>query len=149
MREYIITIIGASVLSGAAHILTPVAWVKYVKLITGLVILSVIAAPLTSVSKINLFSDFSIEESEIDENIQVNTISKELEIRIETDIGDRIKTEFSREAEADVTITVNENNEITGVTHIKIVTDANKNKVISRMCEVYGIDKDEVEVYEP
>lgn len=149
MKGYIITIIGASVLSGAAHILTPVSWIKYVKIITGLVILSVIATPLTSISKINLFSDFSIEESEIDENIQVNTIAKELKLRIETDIKDRIKTEFSHDSKADVIITLNENNEITGVTHITVITDANKDKVISRMCEVYGINKDEVEVYEP
>lgn len=149
MREYIITIIGASVISGAAHILTPASWVKYVKLITGIVILSVIASPITHISNINLFSDFSIEESEIDENIQINTISTELEKRIEEDIRERIQTEFSHEATADVVITINENNEITGVKHITVLTDANKEKVISRMCEVYGIKRDEVEVYEP
>lgn len=149
MKQYIITIIGASVLSGAAHILTPASWVKYVKLITGLVILSVIASPLTSISKVNLFSDFSIEQTEIDENVQINTISQELEERIKTDIKERIKNEFSREAEAEVIITLNENNEITGVTHITVITDANREKVISRMCEVYGINRDEVEVYEP
>ncbi len=149
MKGYIITIIGASLLSGIAHILAPASWVKYVKLITGLVILSVIASPLTSISKINLFSDFSIEENEIDENIQINTIAKELEARIEADIKDRIKTEFFSEAEAEVKIALNENNEISGVTHIKIITDAEKEKIISRMCEVYGIDKDEVEIYEP
>lgn len=149
MKQYVITIIGAAVLSGIAHILTPSGWVKYVKLITGLVILCVICAPITSITKIDLFSDFSMENYNIDENVQIDTITAELKKRIETDISDRIRTEFSKEAKVQAQISVNENNEITGVTNIKIQTDANPERVVLRMCEVYGIKSDEVEVYEP
>ena len=149
MKQYIITIIGAAVLCGAAHILTPVNWVKYVKILTGLVILSVIASPLAEIKNINLFSDFNIPETEINENLQIDTISTELEKRINQDIEDRIQNEFFCESNADATIHVNENNEITGVSHIKIVTKANPERVTKRLCEVYGITEDGVEIYEP
>ncbi len=148
MKEYIITIIGAAVLCGAAHILTAQSWVKYVKIITGLVILSVIAAPLTTLTHINIFSDFSIEENQIDENIQTDAVAKELKSRVEQDINERIKNEFFHDAKSEVTISVNEAYEITGVTHIKIKTKADRTKVKLRMCEVYGTSIDEVEVYD-
>ena len=149
MKQYIITIIGAAVLCGAAHILTPINWVKYVKIITGLVILSVIASPLAEIKDINLFSDFSVPQSEINENLQMDTISTELEKRINQDIEERIKNEFFCDSRANATIHVNENNEITGVSHIKIVTAANASRVTQRLCEVYGITEDGVEIYEP
>ena len=148
MKDYIITILGAAVLCGSAHILTPQSWVKYVKIITGLVILSVIASPLTTLFHINIFSDFSVEESYINENIQTEAIAKELKMRVEQDINERIQAEFSHKAESEVVISVNEEYEITGVSHIKIITNADKAKVTHRMCEVYGTKKEEVEIYD-
>lgn len=149
MKHYIITIIGAAVLCGAVHILTPVNWVKYVKIITGLVILSVIASPLAEIKNINIFSDFSVPETEFNENLQLDTISSELEKRINQDIEERIKNEFFCSAKASATIHINENNEITGVSHIKITTSANPSRVKKRLAEVYGISEDGVEIHEP
>ena len=151
MKQYIITIIGSAVLCTAAHILTPAAWQKYVKIITGLVILSVIAAPIANFTDFDIFSSFSIEESEIDENLQTDIVAKELKKRVEADIAGRIKAEFSAEAEATVDIGVAQSGEITGVSHIKIKlkAGAQKEQIITRMCEVYGTKKDEVEIYGP
>lgn len=149
MKQYIITIIGAAVLCGAAHLLTPVNWVKYVKIITGLVILSIIASPIAEIKNINIFSDFSVPKSELNESLQIDTISTELEKRINQDIEERIKNEFFCEATAKSTVSVNENNEITGVSHIKIITKAEPARLTERLCEIYGIEKDGVEIYEP
>lgn len=148
MKDYIITILGAAVLCGSAHILTPQSWIKYVKIITGLVILSVIASPLTTLFHINIFSDFSVEESYINENLQTEVIAKELKKRVEQDINERIQSEFSHTAKAEVIISINEEYEITGVSHIKIATNADKAKVTQRMCEIYGTKKEEVEIYD-
>ena len=45
MKEYIITIIGATLLSAMAGIIAPEKWRSYVQVITGLVIISCIISP--------------------------------------------------------------------------------------------------------
>ena len=45
MKSYIITVIGAALLSALAEIISPEKWRGYVKIITGLVVISSIIAP--------------------------------------------------------------------------------------------------------
>lgn len=149
MREYIISIAGAALLSGVAKILSPAGWDKYVRIISGLVIISVIAAPVGNIAKINIFSNFSIENSEIDEGIQIRTIKDELQKRVENDIEERVRNEFFEEAEAEAVIGVNENNEITGVLEIIVYTKADEQGLKKRLCEIYGTPFEEVIISEP
>ena len=52
MKEYIITIIGATLLSAMAGIIAPEKWRSYVQVITGLVIISCIISPVTAIVKV-------------------------------------------------------------------------------------------------
>lgn len=144
MKQYIISIIGSTLLCAAAQLLTPANWRKYVKIITGMIILSTIASPIMKVSDVNLFSDFSIEKSEINENLQTELVAEELAKRVEDDIEKRIQDEFSKKSEANVEIKISENNEITGISKIRLKTNANPQKLIPRMCEIYGTTPQEV-----
>ena len=58
MKEYIITIIGATLLSAMAGIIAPEKWRSYVQVITGLVIISCIIFPVTALVKSDIFDGF-------------------------------------------------------------------------------------------
>ena len=96
---------------------------------------------------IDLFSDFSISNSTVNENIQVQLVAEELKKRVEEDIVSRIQDEFSESAEAEVKVQFSEKGEISGISQIKIRTKVNPIKIIPRMCEIYGTQKEEVLVY--
>ena len=147
MKQYIISIIGATLLCASTQLLTPANWQKYVRIITGLIILSTIAFPIMKLKEINLFSDFSVKNADINENLQSELVAKELKVQVEEDIEKRIQDEFLKKADAEVEIGLSENGEITGVSKIKIKTNADASRVIPRMCEIYGTKKEEVLVY--
>lgn len=147
MKEYIITVIGATVLSAMANILSPDSWRKYIGVITGFIIISCIIAPVSKLADADLFSDFDefYEDRTDYKQVERNFIIKQLEGNIEEDIEKRFKDEFNDEVSAVVDLEVNENNEIEGVSHIKITgCDGALNKT-ERLCEIYGIKRDEVE----
>lgn len=149
MREYIISIAGAALLSGIARILSPAGWEKYIKIITGLIIISVIAAPIGAFREVNIFSEFTLPESGIEENVQIKTIGAELKAKVEEDINNRVWTEFSEEANSEVTIGINDKNEITGVLSITVKTNADESRLRKRLCEIYGTEYEEVIIIEP
>ena len=149
MREYIISIAGAAILSGLVKILSPAGWQKYIKIITGLIIISIIAAPIRELKKINIFSEFSLPEGNIDEEVQIKKVKDELAIRVQEDINKRVYKEFFETAKSSVVIDVNEKNEIVGVLSVKVITKADSEKVKKLINEIYGVEYEEVSVVEP
>ena len=61
MREYMITVIGGAVLAALAHTVSPEKWTKYIKIVTGIMIVSIIVSPVSVMIHGDIFSDF--EES--------------------------------------------------------------------------------------
>ena len=147
MKQYIISILGVTVLCTLPQLITPSNHQKYIKIITGMIILSTIASPILKIKNINLFSDFSLEQSEINENLQTELVAKELKKQVEDDIEKRILDEFSKKSEAEVRVGVSDTGEITGISEIKIKTNAPSQKIINRMCEIYGTENHEVTIY--
>lgn len=143
MKTYILTIIGAAVLASFASMLSPDTWRKYVGVITGLVIISCIVAPVAKFSKTDLFSGFeAIEDTEdYNKNLQLEIVKDEMEKRIEEDISQRLKNEFGMEVSPKVEIGVNENGEIEGVKEIRIKGAMLPDAVIRRLCEIYGVSE--------
>ena len=88
MKEYIITIIGATLLSAMAGIIAPEKWRSYVQVITGLVIISCIISPVTAIVKSDIFDGFdSVQENIADSsNMQTELVIEELKSRINEDI---------------------------------------------------------------
>lgn len=144
MTAYISSIIAAAVLSGAASLLSPEKWRKYVGMITGVVILCTIIAPLSEINVTDIFSSLesgvSEQETAEGEELRLDMIKKELSSRVDTDIEERLKREFGADIKASSEIGVDADGNITGVN--KIVIDGRLTEAaVNRLCEVYGIEK--------
>lgn len=146
MKAYIISIIGATLLSAMAGILAPEKWRGYVQVVTGLVIISCILAPVSSVVRSDIFSGFeSVEENiEEGEGLQSELVRKELKVRVDEDISARMKKEYGLDVKADCTIRVNGEGEIEGVESVRVYGDRLTERARNRLCEVYGLKGNDV-----
>ena len=146
MREYIITIVGATLLSAASTIIAPEKWRGYVRIITGLVIISCIVSPISSVIRSDIFNGFEISsDSVIDgSNLQAELIVRELSKRVNEDIEARMKKEFNLSVRAECEIRVNDEGEIEGVDNVRVSGDKLTDRARMRLCEVYGLKPYEV-----
>ena len=147
MKEYIITVIGATILSAMANILSPDSWRKYIGVITGFIIISCIISPISKLTDTDLFAGFDefYEDRTDYKQVERDFIIGQLEKKIAEDIEARFKNEFNEEVTASVALKVNENNEIEYVSHIKISGSDGAVQKTERLCEIYGIKRDEVE----
>lgn len=147
MKAYIITIIGATLLAAMAGILAPEKWRSYVQVITGLVIISCIISPVTTVVKSDIFRGFdSVEENiENSENLQAELVIEELKKRVNSDIEARMQKEFNLSVTASCEIRVNEEGAIEGVDGVRIYGNKLTDRARSRLCEVYGLKPYEVQ----
>lgn len=146
MKGYIITIIGATLMSAATGILAPEKWRGYVKLITGLVIISCIISPVATIFKSDIFEGFDNIETTIQDstNMQTELVKEELKNRIDEDIGARMKKEFGFNITADCEVRINDEGEIEGVDNVYVYGDKLTERAKNRICEVYGLEYYEV-----
>lgn len=146
MKAYIITIIGATLISAVAGIIAPEKWRGYVQIITGLVIISCIVSPVASIVKSDIFDGFEgISESiENSDNLQADLVMEELKKRINDDIEERMKKEYNLSVSADCDISVNSEGEIEGVESVHVSGDKLTDRARMRLCEVYGLKPYEV-----
>lgn len=143
MKNYIITIIGAAVLSSLGVMLTPESMRKYVSVITGFIIISCIAAPLASLTEVNLFSGFdsgtqnSTEYADIYAEAAANAVAD----RIGADIKERIKTEFNTNCNVWVKLFVDENNNITSISQITVEGTGLDIRTAERLMKIYEVSE--------
>ena len=141
MKAYFLMILGAAVLSALASIMSPEKWRGYIRLVTGIIILSCIVSPISNL--LGRGGGFYIPEisasSGYDENMHQKLVLDELTARIEEDIKLRMAREYGANISAKVKINLNENNEIEGVTQITIYgtlpPDAKR-----ELINIYGVD---------
>ncbi|MCI8403569.1 MAG: hypothetical protein HFE49_01570 [Clostridia bacterium] len=147
MKAYIVTIIGATLLAAMAGILAPEKWRSYVQVITGLVIISCIISPVTTVVKSDIFRGFdSVEENiENNERLQTELVMEELKKRVCEDIEARMEKEFNLSVRADCDIRVDGEGAIEGVDGVRVYGDKLTDRARDRLCEVYGLEPYEVE----
>ncbi len=146
MKSYIITIIGATLLSALSGILAPEKWRSYVQVITGLVIICCIVSPVTTIVKSDILSGFDSvgENIENNKNLQRDLVVEELKKRVDDDIAARMKKEFNLNVTAECEIRVNDEGAIEGVDNALIRGDKLTERARSRLCEVYGLTPYEV-----
>lgn len=142
MKEYIITIAIAAVTASLADLLAPKEWEKYIRLIIGFLILSVIIAPIAKFKNAEIISPTSSYEIS-DESVK-DEVSKQLRDNIEKDIEMRLSEEYNLSADVSVELGINENHSITGVHAIRVKTWKNPPGMIDRLKEIYGCDKIEL-----
>ncbi len=146
MKAYIITIIGATLLSAMGGVLAPEKWRGYVQVITGLVIISCIISPVADIVNSDILSGFDSVEANIEnsENLQRDMVMEELENRINEDIKARLEKEFGLNVTAECEIKANSEGEIEGVESVHIYGDNLTDRARNRLCEVYGLEVHEV-----
>ncbi len=140
MKDYILTLLATITLSALCAYISPKEWAKYIKLICGLVITVSLIMPVTRLIK----TDWKLRaESESNDTAEYKDLYKslvleELEKRISEDVSQRIKNEFGQDIKAQVSLDVNDNNEIERVKEIKITGGRINNAAKERLYEVYG-----------
>ena len=140
MRTYLMNLAGAIIVTAFSDVLLPDKWSKYVKIITGLIIISAIASPVKD--KINFdISSFFLESGQLNqqgEEYSKKLVANELEKKINEDCELRILEEFNIDADVRCKIEVNEKNEIVGIEEINIIAQNVGKEVVSRINEVYA-----------
>lgn len=142
MKEYIITIAAAAVTASLADLLAPKEWEKYIRLIIGFLILSVIIAPISKFKNAEILSppiSYEFDTSKVKD-----TVSRELEKNIEEDIKQRIKQEYKLDIEAEAEIETDSEHNITGVKAICVKTWKNPPGMTDRLKEIYGCEQVEI-----
>lgn len=139
MREYILSVASAAVISALSEVLIPKSWQKYASLLTGALLLLTLIKPLLQIRGIELpvLDIPSISYTEYDTSDMVKTT---LEDNIAADIKERIKTEFDTDINADVAVSTDENGAITGVLEIALDIKETPN-IAARLSEIYAPQK--------
>jgi hypothetical protein len=133
----------ASVIASLADIIAPREHQKYIRVLLGFLILTVILSPLPSVKRIK----FEPPQNQALENTKIlsDNISKELKENVETDICERMKDEFGVICTADVLLDIDDEHKIRGVKSITLSKKVPENAA-ERLKEVYGCDRIEYKV---
>lgn len=142
MKEYIITVAVAAITAAIADIMAPKEWSKYLKVIIGFLILSVILAPVARFKDVKLISPtgtYNVSDEPLKDKV-----SEQLRQNIKKDIEERLLEEFGVEARVVVEIEIDENRDIKGVRAIEIRAWENPDGMIERLKNIYGCDKIEL-----
>ena len=138
MREYIILVAVASIISALVDIMSPKEWRGYIRIVTGFLILAVLISPVAKLKNIEIFiPEESFSASEIPSR---DLVAEELQKNVEKDIEDRILIEFKREAAAVAELDIDEEHRIRGVKSIKISLKKAPEGLRERLLEVYGCE---------
>lgn len=138
MREYIILVAMASIISAIVDILSPENWRKYIRIVTGFLILAVLISPVAKFKNIEIFnSQESFQASEIPTR---DLVVAELQKRVERDIEERILVEFKREATAIAELDIDSEHRIRGVKRIRLSLKKAPDGLRERLLEVYGCE---------
>lgn len=150
MKEYVTVIAGAAILSVLADILSPEQWRKYIKIVTGFVIISVIISPVAKLKNIDLFDgiDYNNTISADITDYRSKWVAEEFEVRVENDIKERVMNDYGKNCDVDVKISINDDNMIEAVEQIEIHTDGECIGLKEKMAYMYGVAEDEVKVNE-
>lgn len=143
MKGYIISICLSCVIAALADIIAPKEHQKYIRILLGFLILSVILSPLPAVKKIKL----EPLKSQTMDNTAVfsDGISKKLKENVELDIRERLKGEFGISCDAEVLLEIDEEHKIRGVKMIALSKKIPENALL-RLKEVYGCERIECKI---
>ena len=133
MKAYIITVIGAALLSALAEIISPEKWRGYVKIITGLVVISSIIGVFEGLDE----SIASVGETRDTQN---EIIAAQLKKNIDADIEKRMKDEYGLNIDAECELGFDGDGKMTGVKEIRVYGSPLTDGAKRRLCEVYGLN---------
>ena len=141
MKSYVMMIAGGALLSAFADIMVPSEWKKYVRIITGFILLAVIMSPAARIKEINLFEEhFPTDKVEYTPMPQM--VASELEKSISADAEERLRTQLGAGCEIDTRVRINGEGQIEAVEEMRVRTAYNDAEAVRRLIsEVYGAEK--------
>ena len=139
MKSYLMRIIGAVIISIFTEIALPEIWSKYTKIITGLIIITAIAAPLEKAFDLDFKKYFDTPQKlEMSaQDISITLIKEELEKNVEKDINQRMIDEYNKHITSEVCVKTNEENKISGILSINLIGDVS-DLMVNRIKEIYA-----------
>lgn len=141
MRTYVMMIAGGAILSAFADIMVPSSWKKYMRIITGFILLAVIMSPAGRLGFTDIFSQ-SFPADEVEYTPMPELVADELEKRVEEDAEERIKREYGADCDIDASVSLNSEGLIKSVDRISVRTSSTRREAIQkRLYEVYGAEK--------
>lgn len=143
MKTYIIQIAGAAILSVFADMFSPGGWKKYMGIITGIILMTVIVAPITGFWGKDVFLGYteSAEYTEQGTQIYGDMLKKEFSKSIAIDVRERIWNEFSVDTVVETEVETDENGNIERI--LKIIVSGNdlKQEIADRISYIYEVDE--------
>ena len=138
MRGYVAAVCVSAVIAALADILSPKEHRKYIRILLGFLVLSVILSPLEGVGKIKLepIRKGALENSEA----FLDSVSEKLRENIEADIAERMDKEFGIALTAAAELEIDGEGKILGVKR-SILSRKIPEKALKRLKEVYGCDR--------
>lgn len=142
MKAYILKIVGAALLSAFSEYLVPNGWQKYIKLISGFIIISVLISPFSAKFSTDFLDDFEFDSKLLSEgeDLMYEKVKSELETRVKDDIILRVSEEFSQNVDAVVTVKTNSKGEIENVERIELKGKKNDD-ITKRLKFLYGTEE--------
>lgn len=142
MKEYILKIVGVSLLAAFSEHLADDKWKKYINLISGFMIICVLLSPFSFKGDTKIFDEFKLDSnySQDANDILYKNIKAELEEKISADIKRRVLEEFSENVEAKVTVLCDKDGKIDHVQEIILKGQKNQ-KITDRVKFIYGADE--------
>ncbi len=140
MKAYIIKIVGAALIGTFSEYLVPREWKKYVKLISGILMLSIMLIPFKADTEQIFFEQTdTVEYSEEGQENLAESIRLQLEKDVAEDIVKRVSEEFSKKVGAEVKINSTADGKIESVGSITLFGDEDS-EITERLKYVYGTD---------
>ncbi len=148
MKGYIIKIIGAALLSVFADIMSPKGWEKYIGVVTGMILLSVMVFPVAELKEIDLLKDIEGVDYSVETGLKQyqSALMSEFSKSIAIDVRDRIKREFDCDVSAEATVDIDDNGNIKSISKIIIKGNDLNTDIKERISYIYDVD--EVVIYD-
>lgn len=143
MKAYILKVIGAAMLASVSEFAVPKEWKKYMRLVTGFILISVLMLPLTrKIPDTDFFSQFEMtSDLKADgEQALYKNIKEQFESDIAEDITKRISDEFGKNIKAKVEVKTTSDGKIEKVERIELFSKRDE-EIEKRMKFVYGTDE--------
>lgn len=143
MKQYILQIVGAALIAVFADLFSPDGWKKYIGIISGMILMTVIITPLADFKNIDVLSGYRQSEDILTDGNEIygNLLKQEFTKKVEEDIKSRILQEFSTDADVAVELLVNTEGNIEKILSIDISGKRLDKKISGRISYIYGVDE--------
>lgn len=143
MKTYIIQIVGAALLAVFADILSPKGWKKYMGIVTGMILLTVIVTPVANLRGVDVLSGYRETDEVISRGNEIygDMIKNEFSKSVAMDVRERIRREFSQDVSVEVEVEINDKGNIEKILKITISGTGLDKKIADRISYIYDVDE--------